>query len=104
MKHSVPHDLGQEMGIKVAKAAYDSYKERFAKYNPTANWVSDSKCDLGFTAKGISLAGTLEVYADRIDMELDVPFLLKPFKGKALSVIEEEIRKWIDKAKAGEVS
>ena len=36
-------------------------------------------------------------------MELDVPFLLKPFKGKALGVIEEEIKKWMAKAEAGEL-
>ena len=38
-----------------------------------------------------------------IEMDLDVPFVLRPFKGKAMGVIEEEIKKWIAKAKAGEL-
>jgi hypothetical protein len=36
-------------------------------------------------------------------MDLDVPLLLRPFKSTALGVIEEEIRKWIDKAKNGQI-
>ncbi|MBX3184927.1 MAG: polyhydroxyalkanoic acid system family protein [Polyangiaceae bacterium] len=103
MKHTVPHDLGQAKATEVCKKAFDSYKERFAKYNPTATWKSDTKADIGFTAKGINLKGSLEVLSDRIEMDLDVPFLLRPFKGTAMSVIEEEIQVWIKKAKAGEL-
>ena len=51
----------------------------------------------------MSLKGVLEVGPSSIDMDLDVPFLLRPFKSTALGVIEEEIRKWIDKAKAGQI-
>jgi len=38
-----------------------------------------------------------------IDLDLDVPFLLRPFKNQALGVIEGEIREWIDKARAGKI-
>ena len=103
MKHSVSHDLGKEMAVKVSKKAFDTYKEKFAKYNPSSNWVSDSKCEIGFTAKGINIEGALEVFDNRIDMDLEVPFLLRPFKGKALDLIEKEIKEWIGKAKAGEL-
>ncbi|MCB9584447.1 MAG: polyhydroxyalkanoic acid system family protein [Polyangiaceae bacterium] len=103
MKHTVNHGLGKEKAVEVCKKAFDSYKERFAKYNPTANWVSDTKANIGFTAKGVNLQGGLEVNDSTIEMDLDVPFLLKPFKGKAMAVIEEEIQKWVGKAKAGEL-
>jgi hypothetical protein len=33
-------------------------------------------------------------------MDLDVPFLLRPFQGKAISVIEGEIKEWLAKEKA----
>ena len=36
-------------------------------------------------------------------LDLSVPFILKPFEKKAASVLEDEISKWIGKAKAGEV-
>jgi len=59
--------------------------------------------DIAFSAKGIKLKGTLEILPKAIEMDLDVPFLLKPFKKKAISVIDEETKKWIAKAKAGEI-
>ena len=103
MKHAVPHDLGQDMAKKVADAAFASYAKKFAKYNPTANWVSPKRANISFGVKGMTLSGTLEVSATTIEMDLDVPFLLKPFKGTAISVIEGEINEWIKKAKAGEI-
>ncbi len=103
MKHSVNHGLGKEKAKQVALKAFESYQERFAHYHPEATWMTDDRADISFKVKGISLNGTLEVKESDIDMDLDVPFLLRPFKGKALGVIEEEIKKWIAKAKAGEL-
>ena len=67
------------------------------------NWVSDDRADIGFVAKGISLNGSIEVRDSSIELELDVPFLLRPFKGVAIGVIEEEIQAWIAKCKAGDI-
>jgi len=33
-------------------------------------------------------------------LDIDVPFLLRPFKSQALGVIEGEINEWIKKAKS----
>lgn len=103
MKHAVKHDLGPDVAKKVAVAAFDTYKVKFAKYSPTASWTSNDHCNIGFTAKGISLKGTLDLVPGAIELDLDVPFLLRPFQGKALGLIEAEIREWIGKAKAGQI-
>lgn len=103
MKHVVTHGLGFDKAKKVADHAMDAYKQRFPQYNPNARWVDDKRADITFSVKGVSLHGSLEVNERDIEMELDVPFLLRPFKGKALSVIEDEIKVWVAKAKAGEV-
>ena len=103
MKHAVSHDLGQEKAKQVAQAAFESYRERYAQYQPKATWVNDRRAEITFNVKGMNLTGSMEVSPHDIEMELDVPFLLRPFKGKALSVIEEEIKRWIAKAKAGEI-
>jgi hypothetical protein len=103
MKHVVPHGLGQDKAKQVALAAIDSYSNRFAKYNPSARWLDDRRAEISFNVKGMSLSGMLEVNPSDIKMDLDVPFLLRPFKGTALGVIEEEVQKWISKAKAGEI-
>lgn len=101
MKHAVPHDLGTEKAKEVAKAALSSYAKRFAEYNPTVNWKTETSANIGFSVKGVSLTGSLDVGPSSIDLDLDVPFLLRPFKGKAISVIEEEIKNWIGKSKSG---
>lgn len=101
MDHRVPHDLDLETSRVVADKAWQSYSERFAKYSPTINWATERLANIGFTAKGITLNGSLELEEGAIVMNLEVPFLMRPFKKKAIEVIEREIRKWIDKAKAG---
>ncbi len=103
MKHSVPHDLGREKARKVADAALASYQQKLAKYNPQANWVSDTQAEISFSVKGYTLKGSLGVTDTSIDMELQVPFLLRPFQGTALGVIEKEISAWVAKAKTGDL-
>ena len=100
MKHSVPHDLGQERAKKVAESALATYAQKYANYNPTVTWTSPNRAELSFKVKGMSLKGTVEVLDRSIDLDIDVPFLLRPFKSQALGVIDGEINDWIKKAKA----
>jgi hypothetical protein len=103
MKHTVAHDLGREKAKRVTEAAWNSYSARLANYSPTCEWENDHKANIGFNVKGLSLKGSLEVNEKDIALELDVPFLLRPFKGQAVKVIDEEIRNWIGKSKAGQI-
>jgi hypothetical protein len=103
MRHTVSHDLGRAQAKKVAEAAWKSYCQRFANYNPTCDWLSEYAAKIGFKVKGVALKGELDVGDKDIGLDLDVPLLLRPFKGQALQVIEEEIRRWIAKSKAGEI-
>ena len=103
MKHSVTHDLGQERAKQAADAAIAAYAQKFAKYQPQTTWTSPTRANISFNIKGMKLSGSLEVLPRSIDLDLDVPFLLRPFKSQAISVIEAEIREWIDKARSGNV-
>ncbi len=103
MKHTISHDLGQEKAKLVAQKAFETYRVKFEQYSPTARWTRDDTCEIGFKAKGIALKGTIVVKASSMDVELDVPFLLKPFQGKAIGIINDTVQEWIAKAKAGEV-
>ena len=99
MKHSVPHDLGQERAKQVTEKALTAYAEKFSKYNPKTTWLSPSKAQIAFSVKGMNLSGTVEVRDKAIDLDLDVPFLLRPFQGQAIGVIEGEIKAWLSKEK-----
>jgi hypothetical protein len=103
MTHSVPHDLGPEKAKQVAEAALATYSEKFAQYSPQIKWVGDRRAEISFTVKGFALKGLLEVNTSNIDLDLDVPFVLRPFKGTAINVIEQEIKSWIAKAKSGQL-
>jgi len=103
MKHSVRHDLPLDGAKKAAAAAIEAYRARFAEYNPTVSWLSEHIAEVSFRAKGVSLKGTFEILADRIDIEMEVPLLLRMFKQKAVDVIEAEITKWVKRAKEGSV-
>ncbi len=103
MKHSVPHTVGQEMAQKVTRAALKSYAERFSEYQPRVTWQTEDQASVGFSVKGMSLSGQVKVRESTIDLEMDVPFLFKPFQKVAMSKIEEEIDGWMAKAKRGEI-
>ncbi|MCH2111003.1 MAG: polyhydroxyalkanoic acid system family protein [Polyangiaceae bacterium] len=103
MKHSVKHGLGKETACKVAKAAFDTYEKKFADYQPVTKWTGDDHADVSFSAKGMNISATISVDEQNIDIDMNVPFLLKPLKGKAVALIEESINEWIVKAKNGEL-
>jgi len=103
MKHVVKHNLSPELAKKATEKAWASYSERFAKYEPTSNWTSETHSDVSFTVKGVTLNGSLDLEPGGVALDLDVPFIFKPFKNKAMGVVEEEIKDWVKKAEAGEL-
>lgn len=102
-QHVIRHDLDVATAKKATEKAFAGYKERFASYQPTANWVSDNRAEIGFSAKGIKLSGAVEIREGEIGLELEVPLLFRPFRKKALEIIEGEIEEWVERAKAGEL-
>lgn len=103
MKHTVSHNLGKEKARQVARSAFDAYTQRFPEYSPTTKWESEDKAAISFSVKGMSLNGSVAVQDNGFELDLDVPFLLRPFQGKAVSIIEDEIKNWIGKAERGEL-
>ena len=103
MKHVMPHDLPPELAKKAAEKAFDAYRERFAKYDPTLTWVSETQAEATFSAKGIILVGNMYLRPTEIAFELDVPFVFGMFRKKAMEIMERELRIWVAKAKAGEI-
>lgn len=103
MKHSVPHDLPPDLAKKAADAALESYRQRFADYDPQITWANDRSAHVEFRAKGMSMRGVFEILDDAITMDMDVPLLLRPFKAKAIEVVEQQIRDWVNKAKDGQL-
>lgn len=103
MKHTIDHDLSLETAKKVTDRAFAEYGSRYPDYNPTLSWKDARNADVSFSAKGLSIDGKMEIDEKTISLDLDVPFLLRPFKNKAIEVIDREVKVWIGKAHAGEI-
>jgi hypothetical protein len=104
MKHEIPHDLDLALAKTVAVRAFESYRARFAEYGPKLEWLNDRNARIEFRVKGLRLHGSIGIRPRSIDLDLDVPLVFRLFKNKAIEVIEAEVRAWIVKAKAGQLT
>ncbi|MCA9683779.1 MAG: polyhydroxyalkanoic acid system family protein [Myxococcales bacterium] len=102
--HDIPHDLDLDLAKLAARKAAESYAQRFAEYDYKARWVSDTRVELGFTVMSKRLEGAMTVKPRSLALELDVPFVFRPFQGKAIEIIEREAKGWIEKARRGELT
>ena len=59
---------------------------------------------MAFSIKGCHLKPRIRLRPGAIDVEIDIPFLARPFEGKARARIERELALWIDKARRGELA
>ena len=103
MDHVIPHDLDAATARRVAEKAFASYAARFASYDPKLEWSDDRHAKIGMTALGTRLKGTMALDDKAIRVDLDVPFLMRPFRAKAIEVVDREVKTWIEKAHTGEV-
>jgi len=104
MKHQIAHDLDVSVAKEVAIHAFEAYQKKFAGYSPKIQWVGDRDARIEFRVKGLKLEGSIGIQPRAIELELEVPFVFRLFKNKAVGVIEREVRTWIDKAKRGEIT
>ena len=103
MDHVIPHDLDVATARRVADEAFKAYAARFAQYDPKLSWSDERHAKIGMAALGARVKGTMVLEDRAIKVDLDVPLLLRPFRAKAIAIVEREVRIWIEKAHAGEV-
>ena len=103
MKHVIEHGLDAATAHKVTERAFAEYKTLYPSYDPTLTWTSDRAAKVGLSAKGLKLHGSVLLREGAIDVELEVPFLLKVFQKRAMEVIDREVRTWVERARAGEI-
>ena len=104
MKHEIPHDLDMKLAKNVAAHAFEEYARRFEDYAPKLEWADDRNAQIEFQIKGLRLQGKIGIRPGAIMLDLEVPFMLRIFKKRAIDVIDREVRAWIDKARAGKLA
>ncbi len=103
MKHQIHHGLELPLAKKAIDKAMEAYSARFSEFNPTFGWSTENKGRLGFKAKGVKVEGDIEIIGPEVYVDLEVPFILRIFKGRAIEIIDREVRSWVERAKAGEL-
>jgi hypothetical protein len=99
MKHTIEHDLSDSEAKLATERAIAQYRERYAEYEPFLVWRDERRAELGFSVKGVKLKGSMDLRPGAVDVDLDVPLLMRPFKGVAIAAIDKEVRHFIEQAK-----
>ena len=103
MKHRIHHGLELGLAKKAIGKAMEAYSARFAEYNPSFSWETESRGRLAFRAKAVSVAGEIEILGEEVTVDLEVPLILRIFRNRAVQIIDREVRAWCEKARNGEL-
>ena len=103
MRHTIPHDLGIDLARRATRKALETYRENLSDYETRGKWVSEDHATVQFTVLGRTLKGTVDVRQREVQLQLDVPFLFRAFQGVAMKVVQDEIERWLEAARRGEL-
>jgi Putative polyhydroxyalkanoic acid system protein (PHA_gran_rgn) len=95
VKHIVQHPLTKIDAKRAVEAAWASYSQRLTKYDPRLQWLSEDQARVDFKIRGMSFQGRFRIADRSLELELDVPLLLRPFVKPATLAIDHEVAKWV---------
>lgn len=99
--HEIQHGLGLEQAKRAADLALREYQQRFGAKGLSARWISDTRAEVEYSAKGAKVEATVDVSSSVLRIDVRVPLLLRPFKSAAVAAVEREARRFIEQVKAG---
>jgi hypothetical protein len=102
VKHVIEHNLEIPRSKQLAERAFADYKRRYAKYSPKLEWLDERRAQFGFTAKGMSVTGTVELRTGALEVDMDVPFVLRVFKQPAMRILDREVKRILTESAASE--
>jgi hypothetical protein len=106
MRHIVEHDLTDLNQMRtVVDKAYESYTTmpETAEYNPQLTWLEDNQACINLTVMRKSIDVNFALLPNQVVIEAKLPLLWNAFSGKIKSILGEEVSKWVEKVKLGEV-
>jgi hypothetical protein len=89
---TVSHQLDQQQAIERLKGFLDKVKQRYQDQvsNLEENW-NDNQLQFGFTTYGFNVKGNLDVQADAVVIDGQIPLAAMMFKGKIEQTIRDEL-------------
>lgn len=98
VKHVIEHNLELYRSKQLAERAFADYQRRYERYRPTLEWIDDRRARFGFTAKGMTLTGTIELRHKELEIAMDVPLVLRVFKQPAMRILEREVKRLLSES------
>ena len=81
----------------------EEYGKKFVEHDPRFAWLTEEVAALTFRVMGMSVGGQVAVRDGGIDLDMEVPLLLRAFQKKAVKAIDEEVQVWVGRARRGEL-
>jgi hypothetical protein len=97
--HEIRHGLSLDQAKRAADLALTEYQQRFAARGLSARWISDTRAEIEYSAKGAKVEATVDVLPTVLRIDAKVPLLLRPFKSAAISAVEREVQRFIEQAR-----
>lgn len=101
MQHRIPHKLSAPLARLVTRKALDSYVQRYPEFKPTGRWTSPDRAEFQLSALGAKVNGVIVVAAGSVDLDIDVPLIIEPFRKKVTAMVDEEVSLWLKWAAEG---
>lgn len=96
-RHVFSHPLDDIGARALIEQAFSHYAERYPSANLQLLWMSDTRAELLGLARGLKLKARIELMTSRCVLDVDVPFVLRPFQDVAQRAIEREVKRWLDR-------
>ena len=96
MKHQVEHQLAPDSARDLIESLVETYKEHYAEIPVSSAWAEQDRLVFDVKVRGRQVVGEVVVCADRYDFEVDLPWALRPFKGRITSLLDREVARWAE--------
>lgn len=103
MQKVIGHDLDKAKAKKVIDKAVAEYTGKYPQYKPSFEWLDHNTAKLSLTAMGATITAGITLNDSNVTVDLEVPKKFKLFEGAAMKAIDEEVQKWLKKAKSDKI-
>ena len=100
-RHGFTHPLDDAGARALIEQAFAHYADRYPSAQLQLVWASATHGELHGLARGLKMKARIELQTSRCVLDVDVPFLLRPFQDVAQRAIEREVKRWLERAAAG---
>jgi hypothetical protein len=93
MRHRIEHSLEPARARQIVAAALVRYALRYARYKPHLTWLDRWRAAFAFEVRGLRVEGQLVFEPGALAVHAELPWALRPFRGRAVRLLEEQARR-----------